>query len=97
MKKNMTELLEDLSQNLMFTLTEKEKEVILKEFPNVLKQMELVKNINVEEYEPMHFPFSTTHHSLREDNFFYTIDSELVLKNVTNHKSGYIVINKVIN
>ncbi len=79
------EELKVLAEKLMFTMNEEEYDTLSKEFDIILKQMDLIGKIpNIENVEPMTYPFQLDNVSLREDK----VEEELTLENVlANGKS----------
>ena len=62
------EKLKDYAAKLMFDMEDSEYETLQQEFDVILKQMDLSGNIpNIQEVEPMSFPFVTYQATLRED------------------------------
>ncbi len=62
------EKLKDYAAKLMFDMEDSEYETLQQEFDVILKQMDLIGNIpNIQEVEPMSFPFVTYQATLRED------------------------------
>ena len=62
------EKLKDYAAKLMFDMKDSEYETLQQEFDVILKQMDLIGNIpNIQEVEPMSFPFVTYQATLRED------------------------------
>ena len=62
------EKLKDYAAKLMFDMKDIEYETLQQEFDVILKQMDLIGNIpNIQEVEPMSFPFVTYQATLRED------------------------------
>lgn len=91
-----SELLREITNNLMLELEEEEYKLLAEEFCIVLEQMKLVQTIDVEGYEPMHYPFLNSQHLLREDDNVMINEQSLVLQNAWEVKDDYIVINRVV-
>ncbi len=76
------EKLKNYAGKLMFDMKEEEYETLQKEFDVIIKQMELIENIEgIENVEPMTFPVEVKLESLRDDNIERNVDNELILRN----------------
>ena len=81
----------------MFTMNEEEYDTLLKEFDIILKQMELIEKIeNIENVEPMTFPFPIEGVNLREDIVEEELPIEDILSNSENVKYNQIKLPKVV-
>lgn len=97
MKKVNKEILKDAAERLMFRMSDSELDTLEKEFDIILKQMELIGNIEgVNSLEPMTFPFDVTNDFLREDDPTTPISKEEALKNANSKKDGQIKLPKVV-
>lgn len=97
MKQVNKELLKNLANNLMFDMNEDEYDTLLKEFSVVLKQMDLISKIpNIDEVEPMTFPFDVTNDYLRDDVPSQPLTIEDALKNAKDVVDGQIRLPKVV-
>ncbi|MBQ9854326.1 MAG: Asp-tRNA(Asn)/Glu-tRNA(Gln) amidotransferase subunit GatC [Bacilli bacterium] len=91
------ERLKLLAEKLMFTMNEEEYDTLLKEFDIILKQMELIEKIeNIENVEPMTFPFPIEGVNLREDIVEEELPIEDILSNSENVKYNQIKLPKVV-
>ena len=90
------EMLDNYAKRLMFKMDEKEYETLLSEFDIILKQMELINNIeNISDVKPMTFPFSITK-ELRADEELNAISVEEALSNVKEKVGNEIKVPKVV-
>ena len=86
-----------LANNLMFTMNEDEYDTLQKEFDIILKQMDLIGEIpNIENVEPMIYPFPIDGVALREDNVTEELPLEDVLSNSKNIQYNQIKLPKVV-
>lgn len=91
------ERLKLLAEKLMFTMNEEEYDTLLNEFDIILKQMELIEKIdNINEVEPMTFPFPIEGVNLREDIVEEELPIEDILSNSENVKYNQIKLPKVV-
>lgn len=98
MKKVDEKVLRTVADKLMFDITDEQCQSLLKEFNTILKQMELIGEIdNIDEYSPMTFPFEVTSSYLREDVASEPLNKEEALKNAKDVKDGQIRLPKVVN
>lgn len=93
------EKLKDYAHKLMFDMKEEEYTTLQQEFDIILKQMELIEKIpNIEQVEPMHFPFVTYQATLRKDE---VCDQEVltvgeVLANTKHNVADQVKVPKVV-
>ena len=91
---------EDLKKyagNLMFDMDEEGYDRTLKEFETIEKHMALIGNIkDIEDVEPMTFPYVIYHASLREDISKPCLTTEEVLKNTKDKKADQVKVPKVV-
>lgn len=91
------ERLKLLAEKLMFTMNEEEYDTLLNEFDIILKQMNLIEKIdNIENIEPMTFPFPIDGVKLREDIVEEEISIDDILSNTNNTKYNQIKLPKVV-
>lgn len=92
------EKLKDYAGKLMFDMKDEEYETLLKEFDVILKQMELIGNIdNISEIEPMTFPYELEDVELRDDKISRNIEIEDALSNTGSKKGREIRVPKVVD
>ena len=97
MKKVDINVLKEAANKLMFDMSDSEYETLLEEFDVIDKQMELISKIpNVDDVEPMTFPFDVYVTYLREDIATKPLDIDEALKNAKDVKDGQIRLPKVV-
>jgi aspartyl/glutamyl-tRNA(Asn/Gln) amidotransferase C subunit len=78
-------------------MSEDEYKALQDEFDVLLKQMELLGDIeNIEEVEPMVFPFQATTLGMREDEVKDQLSKEDVLKNAAEVQNDMVKVQKVV-
>ena len=91
------EKLKNYASKLMFDMKDEEYETLLKEFDIILKQMDLIGDIdNISDVEPMTFPFELEDVELRNDFDSRNIEIEDALSNTGNKKGREIRVPKVV-
>lgn len=91
------EKLKSYANKLMFDMEDEEYETLLNEFEVILKQMDLIGNIsNINNVEPMTFPFELENVELRNDNESRNIEIEDALSNTASKKGREIRVPKVV-
>ena len=91
------EKLKNYASKLMFDMKDEEYETLLNEFDVILKQMDLIGDIdNISDVEPMTFPFELDDVELRNDNDSRSIEIEDVLSNTGSKKGREIRVPKVV-
>lgn len=91
------ELLKKYARLLMFEMKEEEYTTLQEEFDVILKQMDLIGNIeNISEVEPMTFPYKNTDVVLREDEVgdYLTVDE--VLSNAKYQVNDQVKVPRVV-
>lgn len=97
MKPVTKEILKESANKLMFDLSDEQLDTLLNEFDVILKQMDLIGDINgVDDAEPMTFPFEVTVDYLREDEANNQLSREEALKNSGDVVEGQIRLPKVV-
>ena len=97
MKKVTKEVLQESAHKLMFNLSDEQLETLVKEFEIITKQMELIAEIpDVDEAEPMTFPFDVESDVLRDDIASVPCDRNELLKNAHDVKDDQIRLPKVV-
>ncbi|MDY0345903.1 MAG: Asp-tRNA(Asn)/Glu-tRNA(Gln) amidotransferase subunit GatC [Bacilli bacterium] len=90
-------VLKDAAKRLLFDMSEEEYDTLLNEFDVVIKQMELIGQIEgVDDYEPMTFPFDCATKYLRDDIPTKPLSKEEALRNAKNKSAGQIKLPKVV-
>ena len=91
------ELLEKYAEKLMFRMSEEEYNTLQNEFDIILKQMDLIGNIDgINEVEPMIFPFVTYEAELREDVIEDSLSVDEVLSNTKHQVRDQLKVPKVV-
>jgi len=86
-----------LANKLMFTMPESEYDTLLAEFDTMIKQMNLICNIDgIEKTEPMSYPFPLEGVSLREDNVIDELPIEDILVNSGSTLYNQVKLPKVV-
>lgn len=97
MKEISYDLLKKCANNLMFDMKEEEYQTLLKEFDDLISQMKLIDNIdNLNQLEPMTFPFECSTDYLREDLEGEMLPLEDVLLNAKDVTANQIKLPKVV-
>lgn len=89
--------LKEYAEKLMFRLEDEQYDTLLKEFDIILEQMKLIENIKeIDEIEPMTFPFELNNVLPREDEFTETIDTEMALSNAKQKIGTEVKVPRVV-
>ncbi len=89
--------LKKYANDLEFDMDESEYKTLMGEFDILLKQVELIENIEgISNYEPMDFPFPLESACLREDKVNMSLAREDALKNSKDVKDGCVKTPKVV-
>ncbi len=89
--------LKEYSEKLMFRLEEEQYDTLLKEFDIILEQMKLIEDIKeIEDIEPMTFPFELDNVRPREDEKIETIDTAMALSNAKEKIGTEVKVPKVV-
>ena len=97
MKEVTKEILKNTAKTLMFEISDEECELLFKEFDIIIKQMELIGEIDgVDQAERMTFPFEVSNSFLREDEPTPPLSKDNVLKNAPEVVNGQIKLPKVV-
>ena len=85
------------ANKLMFDMNDSEYETLQEEFETILKQMELLGEIDgIREIEPMTFPFMLEEVILRNDEEYVNIDVNDALKNCHDRKGDEVRVPRVV-
>lgn len=91
------EKLKKYASKLMFDMQDEEYETLLKEFDVILKQMDLIGEIDdISNVEPMTFPFVTYEATLREDEQKESLSVDEILKNAKQTLNDQVKVPKVV-
>ena len=97
MKPINKQILKDAAKKMMFDMEEEQYETLLKEFDLVLEQISILESIpNIDEVEPMVFPYEITTTYLREDAIEEPLTREEALRNTKEVINGQIALPRVI-
>lgn len=91
--------LEILAKKLMFEMNDDEYETLAKEFEIILKQMDLIDDIeDIDDVEPMTYPFELPFDDsyLREDVFDNEICFDDMMINVKDYENNEVKVPKVV-
>lgn len=97
MQKITKENIQDYALKLMFKMKDNEFEAFEKEFETILKQMDLIGQIkDIENVEPLVFPFKLNDVKLREDIATSTLTSEEAVKSAKEVVYDEVKVPKVV-
>ncbi len=97
MKTINKEVLKIVAHKMMFDMDEEQYDKLLNDFSLFLKQLDMIAEVpNIDDVEPMCFPFEITTSYLREDEVESPLNQEEVLKNCKDVKDGQIKLPKVV-
>lgn len=90
--------LKKYADKLMFDMNDEEYDTLLNEFDVILKQMDLIGNIkNINDVEPMTFPYELDGVELRNDEESRNIEIEEILSNAASKKGREVCVPKVVD
>ena len=97
MKPINKQILKDAAKKMMFDMEEEQYDTLLKEFDLVLEQISILESVpNIDEVEPMVFPYEITTTYLREDVIEEPLTREEALRNTKKVINGQIALPRVI-
>ena len=86
-----------LANKLMFTMEEEEYDTLLEEFDVMLKQMDLIGEIDcIKNVEPMCYPFPLDDVVLREDEVVDELEIDDILQNSGSTLYNQVKLPKVV-
>ena len=86
-----------LANKLMFTMDDSEYDTLLGEFDTMIKQMDLIGQINgIENVEPMCYPFPLDDVVLREDEVIDELEIDKILTNSGSNLYNQVKLPKVV-
>lgn len=89
--------LREYADKLMFDMSDSEYETLTQEFEVILKQMDLISEIDgISDVEPMSFPFEIDDALLREDDDISVMDVKDALLNVKEVMVNQVKVPKVV-
>lgn len=91
------EYLKMLANKLMFTMDDSEYDTLLDEFDVIIKQMDLIGKIpNIDDVEPMVYPFELDDVLLREDEVVDELPIDDILSNSGSNLYNQVKLPKVV-
>ena len=87
---------QELANDLMFSVNDDEINDIIKEFESLDKMISFFDSINTDKVEEMVYPLDVETKYLREDKEDHKISQEDALANVKKTKQGHILVPKVV-
>jgi len=97
MKQFTKELVDDLAAKLLIGLSEEENKMVLDEFDEIDRNMNLIREIaDISKIEPMTHPFPLDSVVLRNDEEVAELSQEDVLKNAAEKNIAYVIVPKVV-
>ena len=91
------EKLEKLANNLLFTMDDSEYETLSLEFETILKQLDLIGEIeNISSVEPMFYPFPLDNVEFRKDEVIDELSIEDILLNSGSNLYNQVKVPKVV-
>ena len=97
MSKFTKEMVDDYAETLLIGLTKEENKMVLDEFQEIDKSIDLINEIpNIEMVEPMTHALDDTEIILREDTAEESVPIEDLLANCDNTEDREIVVPKVV-
>ena len=87
---------QELANDLMFSVNDDEIKDIIKEFESLDKMISFFDSINTDKVEEMVYPLDVETTYLREDKEDHKISQEDALANVKKTKQGHILVPKVV-
>ena len=97
MKPVNKDVLKLAASKMMFEMSDQEYDALIKELNVFIKQAEIIGQIpNIDDVEPMTFPFDVSTTYMREDVVEEPLSNEEALKNASDVKDGRIRLPKVV-
>lgn len=97
MKPVSKEVLKLAASKMMFEMSDQEYDALIKELNVFIKQAEIIGQIpNIDDVEPMTFPFDVSTTYMREDVVEEPLSNEEALKNASDVMDGQIRLPKVV-
>lgn len=91
------EKLKNYAHKLMFDMKEEEYETLQSEFEVILKQMDLIGQIDgIDQIDPMTFPFITNQATFRKDEIKNTLTTEEAIQNAKMVERNQVRVPKVV-
>ena len=97
MKPVNKDVLKLAASKMMFEMSDQEYDALIKDLNIFIKQAEIIGQIpNIDDVEPMTFPFDVSTTYMREDVVEEPLSNEEALKNASDVKDGQIRLPKVV-
>ena len=97
MSKFTKEMIDNYADKLLIGLNEEENDMLVKEFDEIDRQIDLINNIpNISEVEPMTHALDDFVYELRDDVVVDSVPIEDLLANSDDTEDGEIVVPKVV-
>ena len=97
MRKFKKELVIDYAEKLLIGLDENEINMVLNEFEEIDKNINLINQIeNISNVEPMTHTLDNFYYELDEDEIEESLEIDDILKNCSNHISNEVRVRKVV-
>ena len=97
MSKFTKEMVDSYADKLMIGLTSEENEMVLHEFDDIDKQIDLINAIpNISKVEPMTHCLDDFIYELREDVVEESVDIEDLLSNCDDRSENEVIVPKVV-
>ena len=96
---NITEeMIDSYAEKLLIGLTDEERKMILEEFSDIEKNMDLINKIpNIKDVEPLSYPFEMYIDELRDDeNHAEEINIDVLLRNCDRREGREVEVPKVV-
>ncbi|MCI8394677.1 MAG: Asp-tRNA(Asn)/Glu-tRNA(Gln) amidotransferase subunit GatC [Bacilli bacterium] len=92
------ELVDDLANKLLIGLSEEENQMVLEEFDEIERNMNLILKIkDIEKVEPLTHPFTISEFTLRKDDEIEELSQEEVLQNAEQKNLTSVIVPKVVS
>ena len=89
--------LKKYANNLMFEMNDKEYDTLQQEFETMLKQIDIIGSIdNLDQVDPMTFPYNLEDVSLRDDSLDRCITNEAAMANCHEKKGRDVKVPRVV-
>lgn len=85
-----------LANDIMFHIDDQEAQELQQEFDTLLKQIDVLNEIDTEGVEEMIYPFEAATSFIREDDVKQVLTQEEALSNVSSAKAGHVHVPKVV-
>lgn len=91
------EMVDNYAEKLLIGLTEEENKLVLRDFAEIDRQIDLINNIpNIEKVTPMTHTLDDFIYELRDDVCEESISIDEALSNCDNHNEEEVIVPKVV-